>query len=49
MIIYPAVQFKTIESHALAADPHLKNVRSHPGVEPVPIHAEVTRRIAKPD
>jgi len=49
MIVYPPVQFKTIEGDALAADPHLGNVGSDFGVEPVPVHAEITRRVTKPD
>jgi hypothetical protein len=49
MIVYPAVQFKPIESDALAADAHLDDVRSDLGVEPIPVHAQITGRVAKPD
>ena len=49
MIVYPAVQFKAIESHPLAADAQLENMRSDFGVEAVPVHAEITGRVAKPD
>jgi hypothetical protein len=49
MIVYPAVQFKTVESHALAANAHLENVRPDFRVKPVPVHPKVTRRVAKPD
>ena len=49
MIVHPAVQFKAIESDALGADAQLENVGSDFGVEPVPVHAEVARRVPKPD
>jgi len=49
MIVHPAIQFKAIESHTLAADAQLGNMRSDFGIEPVPIHAEVARRVPKPD
>jgi len=45
IVLNPAVKFKTIEGDALLTDGDLGDRRAYLGVEPVAIHAEVTRGI----
>jgi hypothetical protein len=46
-LIYPGIQFKSVESDALRADADFSQIRPHLGVETVAIHAEVARRVAE--
>jgi hypothetical protein len=49
MFIYPRVEFKAIEGHALGANRNLDQSRPDVGIEAVPIHPDVGWRIAKSD
>jgi len=49
MVVCPGIKFKAVESHALVTDRDLGQVRSHLTVESIAIHAEIARRVPKPD
>ena len=49
ILLDPGVQFKAIEGDALGADRDLRELRPDLGVEPVAVHAEIERRVAKAD
>jgi hypothetical protein len=49
IVIRGRVHFKAIEGATLAADPDFRQPRPHLPVEPVLVHAEVVRRVPKPD
>ena len=46
-MIYPGVEFKSIEGDTLFADADFNEIRPYLGIEAVAIHAEVARRIPK--
>ena len=47
MVIDPGVQFKTIKGDPLPANGDFCEVRADVSVEATPVHAEVTRGVAK--
>ena len=49
ILLDPGVQFKAIERDALGADRDLRELRPYLGIEPIAVHAEVERRVAKAD
>src|SRR5690242_18163545 len=49
ILLDPGVQFKAIEGDALGADGDFRELRPYLGVEPVAVHAEIERRVAKAD
>ena len=48
-MIYPGVEFKSVEGDALFADADFNEIRPHLGVEAVAVHAQVAGRIAEAD
>jgi hypothetical protein len=46
-LIYPGVEFKSVEGDALLADANFCQMRPYYCVEAVAIHTEVARRIAE--
>lgn len=48
-MIYPGVQFKSVEGDALPPDANFYEIRAYLGVEAIAVHAEVTGRIAEAD
>jgi hypothetical protein len=44
-LIYPGIQFKSVEGDALFANADFDEIRPYLGIEAVTIHAEVARRI----
>ncbi len=49
IVLEPRVEFKPVEADTLLADGHLGEERPDLGVEPIAVHAEVTRRVAEAD
>jgi len=49
MVVEPGVQFKPIKNNTLLAQPSLTDKRAHLGIELVPVHAEIIRRIPEAD
>jgi hypothetical protein len=47
IFLYPSVQFKPIKGNTLRADWNFRELWTHLGVEPVPVHAEVMGGVAK--
>jgi len=49
IVVNPAVQFKPVKGNGLLAEGDFGEQGAHFGVELVPVHAEIPRRIAQPD
>jgi hypothetical protein len=45
ILLPPSVQFKSVESNALATDTHLREIRAYVRVEEIAVHAEIAGRI----
>jgi hypothetical protein len=49
MLIRTGVQIKAVKGNALTADTDFSDERPHIGVEPVPVHAEISGCVAQPE
>ena len=48
-MLYPAIEFKSVESDALFADANFNKIRTYLGVEAIAVHAQVAGRIPEAD
>ena len=48
-MIYPGVEFKSIEGDTLFADADFNEIRPYLGVKPVAVHTQVARYIPEAD
>jgi len=48
-LIYPGVEFKSVEGDALLADANFHEIRTYLSIEAVAIHAQIERRIPEAD
>jgi hypothetical protein len=46
-LVYPGIQFKSVEGNALPADADFSQMRPYLRIEAVAVHADVTRGIAE--
>jgi hypothetical protein len=48
-VVYPGIQFKAIKGNTLLSDANFNEIRPHLGVEAVPVHAQIERRVPETD
>jgi hypothetical protein len=46
-LLYPVIEFKSVEGNALFADPDFNEIRPYLGVKAVAVHTQVTGCVAE--